>query len=139
MIDSLKHPENQWWRQPSRAHGLTGSHSSFIIPRTITIDASLDASKQSGRTRGRHMVATPFTVFVVSTLIIVAVFAVVALSRTPGARRLCQGQPAALLVLAALGAILVTFLVLTLSHLPYAVDARAPTGSSAPSATARGR
>ena len=73
------------------------------------------------------MVTTPFTVFIVSTLIIFAVFAVVAFStRRPASVDYARANRLRMLVLAALGAVLVTFLVLTLSHLPYAVDARTP-------------
>jgi cytochrome c oxidase subunit II len=73
------------------------------------------------------MFATPFTVFLASTLIIVSVFAAVALStRRPGAVDYAKANRLRVLAFASLGAILVTFLVLTLRHLPYGVDARTP-------------
>lgn len=73
------------------------------------------------------MVATPFAVFIASTLVIVSVFAAVAAS-TRRARSVNYVKATRLRVvaLAALAAILLLFLALTLPHLPYAVDARSP-------------
>jgi cytochrome c oxidase subunit 2 len=73
------------------------------------------------------MVSTPFGVFVASALIIIGVFAAVALS-TRRSASLDYGKANRLRLLAfgVLGAILVIFLVLTLPHLPYAADARTP-------------
>jgi cytochrome c oxidase subunit 2 len=70
---------------------------------------------------------TPFTVFVASALLIVGVFAGVAAS-TREARSVDYGKATRLRLafLGSLGAILVVFLALTLPHLPYVVDARAP-------------
>ena|SRR5437867_3588592 len=73
------------------------------------------------------MLATPFVVFVASAVVIIAVFGGVAFT-TRRARTVEYAKAAKLrlLFLVSLAAILVTFLTLTLPHLPYAVDARAP-------------
>jgi cytochrome c oxidase subunit 2 len=73
------------------------------------------------------MVPTPFAIFIGSTLIIVLVFGAVAL----GTRRAqdvdyAKANRLRLVAFASLGAVLLMFLVLTLPHLPYAVDARTP-------------
>jgi cytochrome c oxidase subunit II len=73
------------------------------------------------------VLTTPFAVFIASTLIIVGVFAAVALStRRPGGLAYTKANRLRAIALACLGAVLVTFLVLTLPHLPYSVDARTP-------------
>jgi cytochrome c oxidase subunit II len=73
------------------------------------------------------MFGTPFAVFLVSAVIILSAFAAVALS-TRRARNVeyARATRIRLLFFASLAAILVTFLVLTLPHLPYTIDARAP-------------
>jgi len=74
------------------------------------------------------MVSTPFGVFVTSALIIIAVFAAVAFStRRPGSLDYGKANRLRLLALGVLGAILVTFFVLTLPHLPYAAAAEVQT------------
>ena len=73
------------------------------------------------------MGSTPFGVFIVSSLNIIGVFATVALStRRSAATDYGKANGLRLLAFGVLGAILVIFLVLTLPHLPYAADARAP-------------
>lgn len=73
------------------------------------------------------MGSTPFGVFIVSSLIIIGVFAMVALStRRSAAADYGKANRLRLLAFGVLGAILVIFLVLTLPHLPYAADAQAP-------------
>jgi len=73
------------------------------------------------------MSGTPFTVFLVSGVLIVIVFAVVALStRHERTVEYAKATRVRLLFFASLAAILVTFLVLTLPHLPYTLDARGP-------------
>src|SRR5262245_7869420 len=73
------------------------------------------------------MTGTPFPVFVTSALIIAGVFAAVAIS-TRQARTIEYSRANRLrfAFFIALAAILVTFLVVTLPRLPYALDARAP-------------
>jgi cytochrome c oxidase subunit II len=72
------------------------------------------------------MTATPFAVFIASTLVIVSVFAAVALStRRPGQVDYGKANRLRLVAFVSLAAVLVTFLVVTLPHLPYTVDARA--------------
>jgi cytochrome c oxidase subunit 2 len=71
--------------------------------------------------------STPFAVFLVSAVIVVSAFAAVALST--GRERTVEYAKATrvrLVFFVSLAAILVTFLVLTLPHLPYTLDARAP-------------
>ena len=68
-----------------------------------------------------------FTVFLVSTAIILSVFGFVA--RSTSQHRdvdYARANRLRLLFLVSLGVILLTFLVLTLPHLPYSVDASAP-------------
>jgi hypothetical protein len=73
------------------------------------------------------MPATPFAVFVASTLIIIGVFGGVALStRQTHSVDYAKATRLRLVFLVALGGILITFLTLTLPHLPYSLDARAP-------------
>ena len=73
------------------------------------------------------MIGTPFIVFLTSALIIVAVFAAVAFStRQPRTIEYAKATRLRLIFFVSLGAILVTFLILTLPRLPYALDARAP-------------
>src|SRR5262245_64340303 len=73
------------------------------------------------------MVSTPFGVFIGSSLIIIAVFAAVASStRRPASVDYAKANRLRMVAFASLGAILVTFLVLTLPHLPYAASARTP-------------
>jgi cytochrome c oxidase subunit 2 len=73
------------------------------------------------------MSGTPFAVFLASAVIIAIVFASVALS-TRRARSIeyAKATRIRLLFFASLAAILITFLVLTLPHLPYTLDARGP-------------
>jgi cytochrome c oxidase subunit II len=73
------------------------------------------------------MVGTPFAVFLASAVVIVSAFAGVALStRRARSVEYAKATRIRLLFLASLGAILLTFLVLTLPHLPYTLDARGP-------------
>jgi cytochrome c oxidase subunit II len=73
------------------------------------------------------MSGTPFAVFLASAVIIASVFTSVALS-TRRARSIeyAKATRMRLLFFASLAAILITFLVLTLPHLPYTLDARGP-------------
>jgi cytochrome c oxidase subunit II len=73
------------------------------------------------------MIGTPFLVFVASALIIIGVFTGIAVStRQTRSVEYAKASRLRLLFFASLTAILVTFLVLTLPHLPYALNARAP-------------
>jgi cytochrome c oxidase subunit 2 len=73
------------------------------------------------------MASTPFGVFVASALIIIGVFAAVALStRRPGAVDYGKANRLRMLAFGALGAVLVIFLIFTLPHLPYDAGAEAP-------------
>jgi cytochrome c oxidase subunit 2 len=73
------------------------------------------------------MSGTPFAVFLASAAIIAGVFAAVAFS-TRHAQTVDYAKATRLRIVffASLGVVLLTFLVLTLPHLPYTVDARAP-------------
>ena len=72
------------------------------------------------------MFGTPFAVFVTSALIIVGVFAGVAIStRRARSVEYAKATRLRMMCFVGLGAILVAFLVFTLPHLPYALDARA--------------
>jgi cytochrome c oxidase subunit 2 len=71
--------------------------------------------------------STPFAVFLVSAVIVVSAFAAVALStRRERTVEYAKATRVRIVFFVSLAAILVTFLVLTLPHLPYTVDARAP-------------
>ena len=71
--------------------------------------------------------STPFAVFLVSAVIVVSAFAAVALStRRERTVEYAKATRVRIVFLVSLAAILVTFLVLTLPHLPYTLDARAP-------------
>ena len=71
--------------------------------------------------------STPFAVFLVSAVIVVSAFAAVALStRRERTVEYAKATRVRLVFFVSLAAILVTFLVLTLPHLPYTLDARAP-------------
>jgi cytochrome c oxidase subunit 2 len=73
------------------------------------------------------MLRTPFAVFVASAVIIVAVFAGVAIStRQPRSVEYARATRLRGLFFGSLAAILVIFLVLTLPQLPYPVEARTP-------------
>jgi len=73
------------------------------------------------------MVSTPFGVFIASALIIIGVFAAVALStRRPAPVDYGKANRLRLGAFGVLGAVLVFFLVLTLPHLPYNADAETP-------------
>jgi cytochrome c oxidase subunit II len=70
------------------------------------------------------MPVTAFAVFLVSTAIILTVFATVARStNTPRSVDYARASRLRLLFVVSLGAILLTFLALTLPRLPYSVDA----------------
>ena len=71
--------------------------------------------------------STPFAVFLVSAVIVVSAFAAVALStRRERTVEYAKATRVRIVFLVSLAAILVTFLVLTLPHLPYTLDARGP-------------
>jgi len=71
--------------------------------------------------------STPFAVFLVSAVIVLSAFAAVALStRRERTVEYAKATRVRIVFFVSLAAILVTFLVLTLPHLPYTVDARAP-------------
>jgi cytochrome c oxidase subunit 2 len=73
------------------------------------------------------MGGTPFAVFVVAALVIIGVFGAVA--RSTGDHRAIDYSKTnrlRLLFFVSLAVILVTFLSLTLPHLPYAIEAQAP-------------
>jgi cytochrome c oxidase subunit 2 len=71
--------------------------------------------------------STPFAVFLVSAVIVVSAFAAVALStRRVRTVEYAKAMRVRLVFFVSLAAILVTFLVLTLPHLPYTIDARGP-------------
>lgn len=71
------------------------------------------------------MTGTPFAVFVTATIIILGVFAVVARGGS-GSVDYAKASRLRLLFFVSLGAILLTFLVLTLPRLPYPVEAFTP-------------
>ena len=71
--------------------------------------------------------STPFAVFLVSAVIVLSAFAAVALStRRERTVEYAKATRVRIVFFVSLAAILVTFLVLTLPHLPYTLDARAP-------------
>jgi cytochrome c oxidase subunit 2 len=73
------------------------------------------------------MSGTPFAIFLVSAVLILSAFAAVALStRRTRTIEYARANRIRLLFFLSVAAILVTFLVLTLPHLPYTLDARAP-------------
>src|SRR5262249_5691213 len=77
--------------------------------------------------RRRPMYGTPFAVFISSAIVIIGVFAGVALStRQTRSVDYARATRLRLLFFVTLRAILIAFLVLTLPHLPYAVEAGAP-------------
>jgi cytochrome c oxidase subunit 2 len=72
------------------------------------------------------MAITPFTVFVASALIIIAVFGAVARSGGRGGADYARTNRFRLIFFASLSVILLTFLAATLRRLPYVAEASAP-------------